>query len=264
MVDFTIDQIKDVLETFLKDEAPKLNNIIDVTLFISKVAKKILNTVTNETLTATQKIKTTIDISEMLVDELELRTIISLELAAEFRETLKNSESITEMFASMSVFTDAITKVGENFLKDNSEKSWVKGLQNCFATFGCLKSSSVDETVLTKKEEKSMSALAAVLSVADDEETEEQNMNRVMEQIIVNVQEAMNDKDLDDMIDKAIENVEVKGKGLLVDLIQVKSLEDIVDADDTAISMENTLLEETLPPKIEIIEEKEEGLNYYV
>ncbi len=262
MSDFTIDQIKEVLETFLEKGAPRLNNIIDVTLFISKVSKQILTTFNNENLSVTQKIKATIDISEKVVDELESRTIISLELANEFRETLKDSESITEMLGSMSVFTDAITKVGENFLKENSEKSWVKGLMNCFSSFGCLKSSSVDESVndLKIKNDKPMSALDAVLSVVDDEETEEKKMDRVIDQIIVNVQEAMNDKDLDNMIDKAIENVEVEGKGLLVDLIQVKTLEDIEDAEDTSISIH----EQTEAPKIEIIEEKEESVNYYV
>lgn len=254
MTDFSIDQIKEVLESFLKTEAPKLNNIIDVTLFISKVAKKILSTVTSETLSATQKIKTTIDISEKLVDELELRTIISLELAAEFRETLKSSESITEMLSSMSIFTDAITKVGENFLKENSDKSWVKGLQNCFATFGCIKSSVIDESAI--KPIKPMSALEAVLSVADENEPTKEDMNKVMNDIIVNVQEAMNDKDLDNMIEKAIESVEIKDKGLLLDLVQIRKDDD----EEVAIKIE----EEPTSFKLEVIkEENDEIINSY-
>lgn len=140
-MEFSADQIKEFLEKALGEQTPVLSNLIDITLFISKVSKGLISTLTDKNLNATEKLTLTLSVSETIVNELEMKTIISLELANEFRNTLKNGQSISNMLSSFSDFTEKISEaIPAELVNDKKIGPWVKLFQTCLTSFTCKKS----------------------------------------------------------------------------------------------------------------------------
>ena len=156
-MEFTPEQIKEALNEVLKDAIPKFNNVLDLTFFVSKVSKQLLTTLQNESINRGDKVKATISISNTIIDELEIKGIVDLEMANEFREILTNTQSMADM----------LNHFGETFseMEKIATKSWNDLWKTCLAGFGCGKAiTSVDE-----KATKPMSALEAVMEVAKED-----------------------------------------------------------------------------------------------
>lgn len=154
-MEFTNEQINEVLNTFLGDKAPEFRNVLELTIFISKISKELLSTVKNSTIDKDVKVKVTVDIGRRIVDELESRGVIELEMANEVREILTNTQTLSDMFSTFM-----------NEIDTTSVKSWFKSFQNCMLGFGCNKDTKVDEKAHSTKP---MSALEAVLSEAEED-----------------------------------------------------------------------------------------------
>jgi hypothetical protein len=142
-MEFSPEQIKNFLEKVIADEAPVLNNLIDITLFVSKVSKNLIATLNSDTISNTDKINATISMGETIVNELETKGHITLELAQSFRETLKNGKSITDLLSSFSDFTETINKViPAEIVNDKKIGPWVKLFQTCLTSFSCTKTTA--------------------------------------------------------------------------------------------------------------------------
>lgn len=154
-MEFTDEQINEVLNTFLGEKAPEFRNVLELTIFISKISRELLNTVKNTTIDKDMKVKVTVDIGKKIVDELENRGVITIEMSNEVREILTNTQTLSDMFSTFM-----------NEIEIASPKSWLGFFQNCMLGFGCGKETKVDEKAHSTKP---MSALEAVLSEAEED-----------------------------------------------------------------------------------------------
>lgn len=154
-MEFTNEQINEVLNSFLGDKAPEFRNVLELTIFISKISKELLSTVKNNSVDRDAKVKVTVDVGRRIIDELEVRGLVTLEMANEVREILTNTETLSDMFSTFM-----------NEVETTSVKSWFNFFSNCMLGFGCNKETKIDEKAHSGKP---MTALEAVLSEAEEE-----------------------------------------------------------------------------------------------
>jgi len=127
-MNFSPEQIKSLLE----NEAPVLNNIIDFTLFVVNISKKLFETVKDETITKTDKVNATVEIGKQIVEQLEGKGVITFEVAQSFREVLGNTASFIPMIDSL--FGETFNKIVEEVNSNPKYKSIFQILTSC-ATF---------------------------------------------------------------------------------------------------------------------------------
>lgn len=88
------DEIINLIETLLKNNTFYFRNVIDVILFISRVNKLAKN----EILTSDNKVAMLRKIGQIAVDELEIRGLLTFELAYEIRLMLDNTKDLEPIF----------------------------------------------------------------------------------------------------------------------------------------------------------------------
>lgn len=101
---FSSEDIKDVMNKLINELNPKFLSIFDISIFLGNVGKKLNETLTNKTITIKEKYAIILNISKTVVDELEERGLIDLELANDFREAFKDSNEYSEIICNISNF----------------------------------------------------------------------------------------------------------------------------------------------------------------
>jgi len=102
--EFDINSIKEAVSSLIEELNPVFSSIFDISIFLGNVGKKLSDTVKNKELNFKTKYKMIISISKTVVDMLEEKGLIDLEMANEFREVFKDSEEYNEVISTVSNF----------------------------------------------------------------------------------------------------------------------------------------------------------------
>jgi hypothetical protein len=103
---FTEEEIKNVVNSLL-GESKTLNNVIEMSIFVTNVGKTLIATIKDRDVTLLQKFEIIQNIGNVVVNHLEDKAIITLELAQEYREVLKNTGEYKETLSGLSDFLEA-------------------------------------------------------------------------------------------------------------------------------------------------------------
>jgi len=117
-MDFTAEDIAKVVSELLIENAGQLNNVISLSLFVSNVGKRLINTVQNNKLTIEQKVDVIAKVGSQVVEELENKGHITLELALQFREVLSNTEEFKSTIKAVSSFMIATPEERKSILSN--------------------------------------------------------------------------------------------------------------------------------------------------
>lgn len=108
---FNIDEIKEAINKVIEEINPKFLSIFDVSIFLGKVAKKLSETIYNSEMDINNKFTIITSIANNVLDELELKGLITLDLSIQFREIFKESSEYKDIISNVS-----------NFMKSTSEQ----------------------------------------------------------------------------------------------------------------------------------------------
>ena len=125
--EFNIDEIKDAINKVIDELNPTFLTVFDISIFLGKVAKKLVETVYDTDLSIENKYTVIITIASSVLEELELRGLITLDLSIQFKEIFKDS----------SQFKDTISNIS-NFMKASPEQKQlilVNSFQNLLTNF---------------------------------------------------------------------------------------------------------------------------------
>ena len=103
-MEFTVEQIQAAVTEVLAQNVGEINNVISMSLFVSNVGKKLINTLGNKSLTAVERVDIIAAIGEQITNHLEEKTLITFELAQQFREVLKNTDEFKATIQSINNF----------------------------------------------------------------------------------------------------------------------------------------------------------------
>jgi hypothetical protein len=103
---FTEEEIKNVVNSLL-GESKTLDNVIQMSIFVTNVGKTLIATIKDRDVTLLQKFEIIQNIGNVVVNHLEDKAIITLELAQEYREVLKNTSEYKETLSGLSDFLEA-------------------------------------------------------------------------------------------------------------------------------------------------------------
>lgn len=103
-MDFTPEDIAKVVAQLIAENATNLNNVISLSLFVANTGKRLIDTVENNKLTIEQRVDVIARIGSQVVEELENKGHITLELALQFREVLSNTDEFKSTIKSVSNF----------------------------------------------------------------------------------------------------------------------------------------------------------------
>ncbi len=103
-MEFTTEQINNAIAYVLENNKAELNNVISLSIFVSNVGKQLIGTLNNATLTAVQRIDIIADIGAQITTYLEGKTLITFELAQQFREVLKNTDDFKQTIQAVNNF----------------------------------------------------------------------------------------------------------------------------------------------------------------
>jgi hypothetical protein len=109
-MEFTPEQITAAINEVLGVNIGSINNVISMSIFVSNVGKKLINTLENKNLSPVERIDIIATIGEKITDTLEEKTIITFELAHQFREVLKNTDDFKLTIQSINNFVLADTE----------------------------------------------------------------------------------------------------------------------------------------------------------
>lgn len=115
-MEFSADQIQKAIAEALAQNIGEINNVISMSLFVSNVGKKLINTIGNNNLTAVERIDIIANIGEKITDHLESKTLITFELAQQFREVLKNTDEFKATIQAINNFVLADPEQKKNIL----------------------------------------------------------------------------------------------------------------------------------------------------
>jgi hypothetical protein len=101
---FSDEFIKEIMGKIIDEINPTFITIFDISVFLGTVAKRIAETVIDGELSFKSKYSIVIGISKVVVDELETRGLIDLEMANDFREMFKESDEYNDIISGISSF----------------------------------------------------------------------------------------------------------------------------------------------------------------
>jgi len=104
---FSKDEINNAINNILDELKPKFNSIFDVSMFLGNVAKKLISTLVDSNLKIKDKYRVIFEINRTVIDELEERGIITMDLAFQFREMFKDDNEVKDIVYSVSDFFDS-------------------------------------------------------------------------------------------------------------------------------------------------------------
>jgi len=125
--EFNIDEIKEAINKVIDELNPNLISVFDVSIFLGKVAKKLTETFYSSEMDMGNKYTVITSIANSVLDELELKGLITLDLSVQFREIFKESAE----------YKDVINNVS-NFMKSTPEQKQLiltKSFQNIISKF---------------------------------------------------------------------------------------------------------------------------------
>ena len=105
--EFNIDEIKDAINKVIDELNPTFLTVFDISIFLGKVAKKLVETVYDTDLSIENKYTVIITIASSVLEELELRGLITLDLSIQFKEIFKESSQFKDTISSISNFMKA-------------------------------------------------------------------------------------------------------------------------------------------------------------
>lgn len=103
-MEFTIEQIKDVINILIEELSPNFTTVFDISFFLGKVANKLMTTFENEETTFETKLNVITGIADNVVNELEERGLITFELSHQFKEIFKDSSEYKKMLLNINNF----------------------------------------------------------------------------------------------------------------------------------------------------------------
>jgi hypothetical protein len=102
--DFSPEQIKEAINNVISEINPTFVSIFDVSIFLGNVAKKLTSTLKNESIPFDVKYKIILQISQTVVNELEQKGLIDIEMASEFKSSIKEGEQYKDVVGKISSF----------------------------------------------------------------------------------------------------------------------------------------------------------------
>jgi hypothetical protein len=106
-MEFTKDDITDAIDAILFEMMPDLSNVLTISIFVSKVGRKLISTIDSNELTFDKKMDIISNVGKNVCDELEERTMITFELAQEFREVISNTQEFKGAFGKIATFMNS-------------------------------------------------------------------------------------------------------------------------------------------------------------
>jgi hypothetical protein len=135
---FSPESIKDVINNLLEELNPRFVSVFDISIFLGNVGKNLTQTVKSKNLTINEKYTIILNISKTVIDELEERGLIDLELANEFRETFKSSAGYSDLINDISNFMSSSKEHQKEMINNFTKKicdNIVDGLATKFLDF---------------------------------------------------------------------------------------------------------------------------------
>lgn len=106
-MDFTPEDISRVVSELIAENAADITNVISLSLFVSNVGKRLIDTIQNNKLTIEQRVDIIAKIGSQVVEDLENKGRITIELAYQFREVLSNTNEFKATINAVSNFVIA-------------------------------------------------------------------------------------------------------------------------------------------------------------
>lgn len=103
-MEFTTEQIQAAITEVLTQNAGEINNVVNMSLFVSAVGKRLISTLGNNKLSVVERIDIIAGVGEKVTDYLEAKTLVTFELAQQFRDVLKNSDDFKNTIQSINNF----------------------------------------------------------------------------------------------------------------------------------------------------------------
>ncbi len=105
MYKMDFETVKQIFNELIASNTYRFDSVFDITMFISVINRRFAEEI--KKLTMQEKITKIQDIGNYVIDELEIRALVTIELARDFRNILKNTDSYRNMFQGLSDFFDA-------------------------------------------------------------------------------------------------------------------------------------------------------------
>jgi hypothetical protein len=113
-MEFSVEQIKEViLNSLLENQT--FTNTLDISLFITNIAKKLLSTI-QDPISYEKKLDNVQKIGLITIEELKHRELISEELCQEYEEVVKSTDMVKDMMVEFKVFLDSPPEVKKTMI----------------------------------------------------------------------------------------------------------------------------------------------------
>jgi ribosomal protein S25 len=191
-MDISSEEIKIIIGKLLDaDSSKKFSSTVDICMFLWEIVDKIMEGVNSETMTMQQKEDLAVSIASSVINFLEERGMITVELASKARSLVKTADVFLDLLLGLKGM-NSLTQMVKNPTKENCFKS-IFSILSCFSA----KSGSVPTPVTSTpkveelkediKEEKSLEVIPEEVSVKSEFEeviTEEQSVKSEFKEVI--------------------------------------------------------------------------------
>jgi hypothetical protein len=126
-IDFTIEQIREAINRVIDEMNPNFISLFDISIFLGNVAKKLSSTLNDNNLSFDKKYQIILSISQTVVDELEQRGLINIEMSSEFKEVFRDGEKYKDILSNVSNFLSSS--------KENKQKIIMNAFENILNRF---------------------------------------------------------------------------------------------------------------------------------
>jgi hypothetical protein len=120
-INFTIDQIREAINKVIEEMDPNFVSLFDISIFLGNVAKKLSSTLKDDNLSFDKKYNIILSISQTVVDELEQKGLINLELSTQFREIFRDGDKYKDILSSFSNFLSSSKEVKQKIIMNTFE-----------------------------------------------------------------------------------------------------------------------------------------------
>ena len=172
-MDISPEEIKIIIGKLLDaDSSKKFSSTVDICMFLWEIVDKIMEGVNSETMTMQQKEDLAVSIASSVINFLEERGMITVELASKARSLVKTADVFLDLLLGLKGM-NSLTQMVKNPTKENCFKS-IFSILSCFSA----KSGSVPTPVTSTpkveelkediKEEKSLEVIPEEVSVKSE------------------------------------------------------------------------------------------------
>jgi hypothetical protein len=222
-MDISPEEIKIIIGKLLDaDSSKKFSSTVDICMFLWEIVDKIMEGVNSETMTMQQKEDLAVSIASSVINFLEERGMITVELASKARSLVRTADVFLDLLLGLKGM-NSLTQMVKNPTKENCFKS-IFSILSCFSA----KSASVPTPVTStpkveeiKENETSQKEIIALEVIPEEAsvkpEVEEASVKPEVEEVIhtetKHIQEVVNHvEQIVNQVQKSVEKIQEESK----------------------------------------------------